>query len=176
MVPVAPSARPAKVPLTASAPSLSIRVKVRVEVGVKPPYSDRSRVAPPRVTVPVTLTRSYWPAPVPPISVAKVAPPTRDSAPVLRVPGLAPGASVPPLCTVTAPTVPVPWSVAPLCTVAEAPVRFAFTRSTPAEAVRLVKSPVAPITRIPAPVLVSCSDALPSKPLPMVAVRPEVTL
>ena len=45
-------------------------------------------------------------------------PAVRVSVPVLRIPGEVPGASVPPLLTVTVlPTVPVPPSVPPLFTV-----------------------------------------------------------
>ena len=49
-----PSGSPANVPMTASAPSLLIVVKSAPLGGVNP--SARLRVAPPRLTLPVTLT------------------------------------------------------------------------------------------------------------------------
>jgi hypothetical protein len=58
------------------------------------------------------------PGAVPPISTSKVDPLAKLTKPVLRMPGLVPGAAVPPLFTVTEPfTVPVPASVPELLTV-----------------------------------------------------------
>ena len=71
------------------------------------------------VTVPVTLIWSYpVPAAVPSTSIVAVEPLARVRLPVEIVPGLLPGAMVPPLATVTAvEKVLVPPSVAPEATV-----------------------------------------------------------
>jgi len=51
---VPPSGSPSKVPVTASTPSLAIIINSSPRVGVNP--SATPRVAPPRSTVPVTLS------------------------------------------------------------------------------------------------------------------------
>ena len=52
--------------------------------------------------------------------------------PTLIVPGLLPGAIVPPLLIVTSPSVPLPPSVPPLFTVVVLEARLPVTRSLPA--------------------------------------------
>ena len=78
-------------------------------------------VEPPSATVPVTLSWSWFvaalPGVVPPISTANVEPLANDTLPVFRIPGLVPGATVPPLATLTVPpTVPCPPRVPLLLT------------------------------------------------------------
>ena len=65
-----------------------------------------------------------------------VLPAWRSSAAAASAPGLLPGESTPPDCTVTSdPSVPLPPSVPPLPTVTAELVRLALTRSVPAETV-----------------------------------------
>ena len=67
------------------------------------------------------------------ISTASVLPAVSVKFPLLIIPALLPGASVPPLLTVTGPTLPVPPRVAVLLTlIALAGERLPVTRSTPA--------------------------------------------
>ena len=75
------------------------------------------------------------PAVVPSSSKLAVPPASKVRSPVFRVPGLAPAAMVPPLCTVTVPsTVPVPPSVPPDATVTvDAAASTPVTASVPAE-------------------------------------------
>ena len=70
-------------------------------------------------TVPVTFVWSYCvPTVVPSISTTNA--PARERSPVLMMPGLRPGASVPPALTVTEPPiVPVPPERAPAFTTTE---------------------------------------------------------
>ena len=91
-------------------------VNVCPVIGVNP--STTFSVALFSCTPPVTLTWSYCaPAVVPLISTFSVLPARSVSVRVLRIPGEAPGASVPPLLTVTVlAMVPVPPSVPPLFT------------------------------------------------------------
>ena len=86
------------------------------------------------MTVPVTLITSNRPAPVPSISTLNVELLTRLRFPVLSVPGLLPGDTVPPLAEVTLPaTVPLPPSVAPDATDTALPLASEpLTSSVPA--------------------------------------------
>ncbi|MCY1345419.1 hypothetical protein D9M69_314790 [compost metagenome] len=93
-------------------------------------------MAPLTSTAPFTTIWS-WPEPaiVPLICSARVLPAAMLSGPLMvRMPvALPPGASVPPLCTVTAPpSVPIPARVAPLPTVV-APAVLPLTTRVPAE-------------------------------------------
>ena len=90
-------------------------------------------LAPPSETAPLTTTWSYpVPAVVPAIWTAKCAPEVKVRSPVWMVPGLLPGASVPPARITTAPVVPWPPSVAPLCTSTAEPAIDPSTISVPA--------------------------------------------
>ncbi len=65
-----------------------------------------------------------------------VLPAWRSSAAAASAPGLLPGESTPPDCTVrSAPSKPLPPSVPPLPTVTAEVVRLPFTRSVPADTV-----------------------------------------
>ena len=70
------------------------------------------------VTDPVTLAWSWlllvFPGVLPPISTLKVAPLSRSRSPVPSVPGLSPGATLPPVAVTGPPIVPLPPSVPPL--------------------------------------------------------------
>ena len=85
--------------------------------GVKPLMSKPFRVATPapRLTVPVTCSRSYSvPAFTTPISILKVVPCVKVTLPTeVSRPALFPGATVP-LAAVILPTVPEPPSVPPV--------------------------------------------------------------
>ncbi len=63
--------------------------------------------------------------------MAKAAPVTIATLSVLRMPGLEPGASVPPLLTVTLPVEPLPPRVPPLPTVVELSSIEPSTNSVP---------------------------------------------
>ena len=92
---------------------------------------------PPKVRLPVTLTRSLPVGPLPPAtpgvlsSKRETEPAANTRPPSVSVPGLWPGASVPPFCTVTNPLiVPTPASVALVWT-ATAPFKLPSTTSIP---------------------------------------------
>ena len=105
------------------------------------------------VTVPVTFVWSYCvPTVVPSISTRNT--PARLRSPVLVMPGLRPGASVPPAFTVTEPPiVPVPPSVLPAFTTT-GPGMDPLTRSVPPETVFVPVLVLAPDSvSVPAPTL-----------------------
>ena len=112
-------------------------VKVLPTTGTYAPASVS--VAPAIVTVPVTLMLSYCVPSVAP-SISMSATPARLRSPVLRMPGLNPGASVAPALTVTGPLiVPVPPSV-PEATVTE-PVSVPLMSNVPVPVFVTVKPP-----------------------------------
>ena len=114
MLKIVSSASPTKVPMTSSPPSLLMMMKLAPIAGTKPESSVVESSALVSVTLPSTSTLSKLALP---ISMLSVAPGVSSRLPVCSVPGLAPGARKPPFATVTAPTVPVPPSVAPPLTV-----------------------------------------------------------
>ena len=109
---VAPSASPEKVPVIASLPSLSIRVKVCP--GVNVPVGVTSRVAPLTFTAPVMERRSLVLL-VPSTVTAKVVPALKVRFPVAIVSILlTPGEIVPPLVVKLPAIVPLPERVSPV--------------------------------------------------------------
>ena len=133
IVTVAPSARPLKVPVTASAPSFAMRTICCPALLVIVPVVES--VALPSETVPVTLSWSYCvPAVAPLTSAERVEPLLKLTLPVLMMLGLRPGDTMPPLATVTVPaTVPVPPRVPVLFTATALPdASEPFTKSVPA--------------------------------------------
>jgi len=81
---------------------------------------------------------------VPPISTLKFEPLVNETLPVLRIPALLPGATLPPLATLTGPdTVPVPLIVPLLLTLSVPPlVKVLPTVSANAPVLRVAPEPI----------------------------------
>ena len=79
-------------------------------------------------------------------STVKVEPALKPALPVLRTPGLRPGATKPPLSTLTGPVVPVPPSVPVLPTVKLLVAVEPVTNSVPAETSVVPEYPLVPLS------------------------------